>query len=345
MATGGTITTDGDWKIHRFNSNANFVADAQITDARIMLQGGGGGGAGGGGAGGMHREYTGITITPGTYAIVRGGYGAGNGSKTGRGGTGGSSTGLGYTSTGGGGGGRNYSSNGGSSQDGGPGGNGGGGGAWYSSAHRSYPGVGTDYNGGDNQNLYSATGAGAGSGSRSGVYPASSSNSGNGGAGTSTDILLPATETSAYYGGGGGGGNYYYYNTNAGGAGGGGAGKGYYQGNGTAGTHYLGGGGGGCGLSYTGGRGGYGTVIIAYDTNNEGDESGHMWMSLNFAIIAAVTLPALKLLQYADLLYRGILPGIRNWLFENLYYRWERKFYRKYPAHHLRALIRQGAIG
>ena len=60
-ATGGTITTDGDYKVHTFTSSSD---DFVITSATglglveyLIIGGGGGGGylaGGGGGAGGAH---------------------------------------------------------------------------------------------------------------------------------------------------------------------------------------------------------------------------------------------------------------------------------------------------
>ena len=101
-ATGGTITTSGNYKIHTFNSDTNFVV-TQAGNAEgggdkvsyIVVAGGGGSGryyGGGGGAGG-YREgkcssdpYTasplaatpcsGLTITAQTYPITVGGGGA-----------------------------------------------------------------------------------------------------------------------------------------------------------------------------------------------------------------------------------------------------------------------------
>ena len=56
-ATGGSIATSGDYKIHTFNSSATFaVSNAGRLHSMIVVGGGGGGGgsqAGGGGAGGM----------------------------------------------------------------------------------------------------------------------------------------------------------------------------------------------------------------------------------------------------------------------------------------------------
>ena len=45
-ATGGTITTDGDFKVHTFTSSGNFVISSVqgLGEAKILLVGGGGGG-------------------------------------------------------------------------------------------------------------------------------------------------------------------------------------------------------------------------------------------------------------------------------------------------------------
>ena len=57
MDNGGTITTDGDFKVHTFTSSGNFVVSSVqgLGEVRILLVGGGGGGGyvvGGGGGGG-----------------------------------------------------------------------------------------------------------------------------------------------------------------------------------------------------------------------------------------------------------------------------------------------------
>jgi hypothetical protein len=78
-ATGGTVTTSGGYKYHKFTSSGNFVVSNNGGNVDIMLvSGGGGGGAnrgGGGGAGGM-RTVTNIPVTAQTYSIV---VGAGSG--------------------------------------------------------------------------------------------------------------------------------------------------------------------------------------------------------------------------------------------------------------------------
>ena len=59
VASGGTETTSGDYKIHTFNSDANFVvtntfgSGTGATVSYVVVGAGGGGGGGGGGAGGF----------------------------------------------------------------------------------------------------------------------------------------------------------------------------------------------------------------------------------------------------------------------------------------------------
>ena len=104
-ATGGTIATSGDYKIHTFTSDSNFVVTCRGNSAGsnkvsyLVVAGGGGSGRyyGGGGGGGGYREgkapafdsYSasplvapdGLTVTDATYPITVGGGGAtGNGS-------------------------------------------------------------------------------------------------------------------------------------------------------------------------------------------------------------------------------------------------------------------------
>lgn len=108
-ATGGTITTDGDFRIHTFTSTGTFevlsAPDGQTLD--ILVQGGGSSGwafnnDGDGGAGGTANLHTGVTPTAGSSTITIGA--GGSGFETGAnntGNAGNSSSGLGFTSTGG----------------------------------------------------------------------------------------------------------------------------------------------------------------------------------------------------------------------------------------------------
>ena len=64
-ATGGTVTTDGDYKVHTFNSSGTFSVSQVGTDNTVqylVIAGGGGSVQGGGGAGG-YRTATGMTIS------------------------------------------------------------------------------------------------------------------------------------------------------------------------------------------------------------------------------------------------------------------------------------------
>ena len=85
-ATGGTITTDGNFKVHTFTSSGNFVVSSVqgLGEVKILVVGGGGGGAyyagGGGGAGGFS-EGTYILST-GTFVVSIGGGGTGKTSGT-----------------------------------------------------------------------------------------------------------------------------------------------------------------------------------------------------------------------------------------------------------------------
>jgi hypothetical protein len=92
-ATGGTITTDGDYKVHSFTGPGTFCvsyagsACGSNTVDYMVVAGGGGGGAGcasggGGGAGGLRKIYPnpatgGFPISASPYSITVGGGGAG----------------------------------------------------------------------------------------------------------------------------------------------------------------------------------------------------------------------------------------------------------------------------
>ena len=112
LPTGGTVTTDGTYRIHTFTSSGTFTT-AFNAGVELLLVGGGGGGAGtfagGGGAGGVVHDPSGATMTSGSYTITVGQGGLGglgwqniNGM---RGNTGTDTTAFGLTAKGGGGGG------------------------------------------------------------------------------------------------------------------------------------------------------------------------------------------------------------------------------------------------
>jgi hypothetical protein len=289
-ATGGTVATSGDYKIHTFNSSSNFVVsdagNAQGSNkvSYLIVAGGGGGGgslsgtnggAGGGGAGGFREGkspdggYTaspsvgpdGITLSVQTYPITVGA--GGSGTSGNRGTTGSNSTFSTITSAGGGGGGSRGPDS--SSGDGKNGGSGGGGG--HGSASSGSAGVGnnppTSPAQGSNGRAYPAPGGGGGGGAGQAGQPAPSTSPGGNGQPTSI------TGSAVTYAGGGAG-------SHGGGAGTGGSGGGGNAnasgGTGTAGTANTGGGGGSSGEggpgTTTGAAGGSGVVIIRYKYQN-----------------------------------------------------------------------------
>lgn len=250
-ATGGTITTDGDYKVHTFTSSGTFQITAGYEKVESLVVAGGGGATrsegGGGGAGGLVYTTPGSYYGIGSYTVTIGAGGAGNASDPGIGGQGGNSVFAAITATGGGGGG-------GGSNNGAVGGSGGGG---CGEGAQQTGGAGTASQGFAGGNGLSSTfNSGGGGGGAGGVGSnATSTAGGNGGAGASNSI----TGSPVTYAGGGGGGSQ---NTpGAGGAGGGGAGGGGAGSNGTANTG--GGGGGGQGAN-AGGNGGSGVVIVRY---------------------------------------------------------------------------------
>lgn len=285
VATGGTVTTSGIYKVHTFNADSNLVVSSAPSGSTIdllMVAGGGGGGAtsggncshGGGGAGGLVYR-TSETITAGTYPIVIGTGGAGciadgvspkanavNGNNT---------TFKGLTALGGGGANcgpynvRNASD----------GGSGGGGQHsdstpryWFGGAGLQPGSASGGFGSQGGEGPFSGTGnpcwTGGGGGGAGGVGANGTANAGGeGGIGRQYDI----SGTNVYYAGGGGGGGCGSSCTDkAGGLGGGGTGRGS-SGNGGNGTDGLGGGGGATFYTTNGssaGRGGTGVVIVRY---------------------------------------------------------------------------------
>ena len=292
-ATGGTITTSGNYKIHTFTGNGCF----QVTDAGgpsgsttvdYMIVGGGAGGgyngSGGGGAGGWRATagtgsgcYTAgpspltspvspMPVSVATYPVVVGGGGiAGTTPSPGpatAGGPGSVSSFNSIVSAGGGGGG------GPSPNDGIPGASGGGAGRAPGT-----PGAGNVPSttppqgnaGGTNGN---PGGAGAGGGAtavgQNGLPGAGPGVIGGAGGAGSTSCISGSPV--AYAGGGGGASDPYAGLGGAGGTGGGGGGGGCgpCATPGVSGTTNRGGGGGGGGNAKNGGAGGSGIVIIRY---------------------------------------------------------------------------------
>ena len=206
-ATGGTITTDGDYKVHTFTSSNTFTVTAVGADPTygdkveyLVVAGGGDGGAqhaGGGGAGGYRANgaYN-FTVSATSYPITVG--------TSSRYSNGGSSTFSTITSAGGG--------RGGSPGQYGPssGGSGGGGGSHGSTqggASGNSPSVSPSQGnsgGGANSNSPPRWGGGGGGGAGGGGAQGNASAGGTGGAAVQNDI----TGSSLYYAGGGGGHNH-----------------------------------------------------------------------------------------------------------------------------------------
>ena len=289
-ATGGTITTSGDFKIHTFTSSGTFTVTAGGTSdgsntVDYLVIGGGAGGAesvagGGGGAGGYRESFPnpatgGTPITAQAYPITVGSGGAANAS-------GANSVFSSITSAGGGVGG-GYLANG---TAGGSGG--GGGGTDGNSSSSTTGGAGntppvspSQGNSGGSTSTFptgvlgGSGGGGIGSvGSNAPTGPNSGSGAA-GGNGTASSINgSPVTRA-----GGGGAGNRSYDGPSSGagaggaaGPGGGGAGGGTNTNQGGNGTANTGGGGGGKGFGSFSpgatGAGGSGLVIIRYKYQN-----------------------------------------------------------------------------
>jgi hypothetical protein len=291
VATGGTITCCGDYKIHTFTADGCFSVSNAGTPAGsngvdyLVVAGGGGGGAdngGGGGAGGFREGYnpgsyiasplatTSLPVSITTYPITVGGGGTpGTYPPAISGGNGSNSVFSTITSTGGGGGGK-------VSTNANTGGSGGGAGSCSpgTNAAGNTPPVSPPQGqpGGNSPTGGNAIGGGGGGATQAGLdavrtapYPATNS---DGGAGATTSI----SGTPTAYAGGGGGGTQSALDAGQGGLGGGGDGSsdgpGIPNSNNPApsGTANTGGGGGG-GASPSGangGGGGSGIVIIRY---------------------------------------------------------------------------------
>ena len=284
QATGGTITTSGNCKIHTFTGPGTFcISSAAICAANnvvsYMVVAGGGGAAaghnevkaGGGGAGGF-REYkspvscytasplngnpggTAITVTASSYPVTVGAGGGGvktaclspiGNTNTTNASKGSNSVFSTITSTGGGQSGT-YGNSGGQ-----PGGSGGGRGTWTPPAANTGSGNTPPVsppqgNNGGCASPYPAPGGGGGGGATVAGGAASPTTGGAGGAGATTSISGSPT---AYAGGGGGGGNTVKGPGGSGGGGNGGrnspATPTAAEAYGTNGTTNTGGGGGG----------------------------------------------------------------------------------------------------
>jgi len=292
IATGGTITCCGDYKIHTFTSPGTFTVTQgsgalATVDYRIVAGGGAGGAvSGGGGAGGGHRTNypsgcSGIPVTTQGYPITVGAGGTAQASNFGNSGS--DSSALGITSTGGGGGGGGNDGPAPGDNTGRSGGSGGGGGGAGPDGSGANPGGSGNTppvsppqgnNGGPSAPSPASNtrhgGGGGGAGATGGTSP-TPNKGGNGGNGLANSITgSPVT----YAGGGGGGSRSPGFGPSgpraSGGSGGGGYGGGGPDGgaNGAAGGTNQGGGGGGgqyaSASGDTGSNGGSGIVIIRY---------------------------------------------------------------------------------
>lgn len=285
VATGGTITTDGDFKVHTFTSSGTFTiteagnpTGSTTVDYTVVAAGGSGGGSdagsarfggGGGGAGGFRQSFPnpatgGFPVAAQGYPITIGAGGAGVGQDT-QGNNGSPSIFSTITSTGGGGGGRDGGPSGTNGNSGGSGAGGGGAGGAGGAGNTpsvsppqgnpggSWPGA-PNPGGGQGGGGASAAGSSTGGGTTGGAP---------GGNGTANSI----TGSSVTRSGGGGGGSWpagTYTTAGAGGSGGGGNGASASVAA-QAGTANTGGGGGGAGGGgATSGAGGSGVVVIRY---------------------------------------------------------------------------------
>ena len=290
-ATGGTITTSGDFKIHTFTGPGSFCvscagnAVGSNTVSYIVVAGGGGTGRGsGGGAGGFReglglndsytgsplRSPTGVPVTATTFPITVGAGGAGSAAGSGDNGTCGSPSIFSTITSAGGGKGSDY----------GPSGTPGGSGSGVGSAGPGAGGNGNDppvappqgNKGGDHPGPhttnYSASGGGGAGGAGT---DAPNPNVGTaGGAGVTTCITASPV---GYAGGGGGsvigpGGTAGAAGPGGGGVGNAGTGSPYAGAPGTVNTGGGAGGGSGsnpsAGTSGGGGNGGSGIIVIRY---------------------------------------------------------------------------------
>lgn len=278
VATGGSISRDGDYLVHTFTgSDSLIVQSLSSTPAYnnleyLLVAGGGGGGgsqgnAGGGGGAGAGGFLAGFLVpSTNTYPIVIGSGGTTSGFNDGSNGS--NTTFNSLTSIGGGGGKRAGNSGNGLS-------GGSGGGVSYNGAGGATGGAGTagqGNKGGDSPNQLNIPGTGGGGAGVAGgnVTTAAGALPGIGGNGLTSSI----TGISTYYAGGGGGGAFNDVTVQSGAIGGlGGGGNGGSGGPGTltsptSGTANTGGGGGGGGSNpsagTSGASGGSGIVIVRY---------------------------------------------------------------------------------
>ena len=294
-ATGGTVTTDGNYKVHTFTGDGCFVVSSvgnpagSISVDYLVVAGGGAGssgaGGGGGGAGGFREGYnpgsycasplatSALPVSATTYPITVGSGGSASPNLGGPGGGGSNSVFSTITSAGGGG-------TGAFKQNGLPGGSGGGASSRADGCGPQIGGTGNtppvsppQGNSGGNAEAPDGTGlndSGGGGGGAGGAGRVGNvtcdPQAGPGGVGATTYI----SGSSTTYAGGGGGGRCANAGSGLGGPGGGGKG-GSPNNTSVAGTANTGGGGGGAREECTsngGSNGGKGIVIIRYKFQN-----------------------------------------------------------------------------
>jgi len=286
VASGGIVTTYGDYKVHTFNTSGIFEINelGSFGQVDVLVIGGGGGGgtgasSGGGGAGGF-RAFPTTVVTQQSYNIIVGSGGSQNSNGNP------SSFGDLFSSSGGGAGGNGSGYSGGS---GGGGGRRGPGNNNYQYHHGAAGNIGnytpSEGNSGADGSMgigpdgWGAGGGGGGAGS-GGHTPTSGSWGGNGGSGLANTWRTGSSELRAGGGGGGSGTDYSGADTGGvGGSGGGGHGDHSDYCCPAVGTHHnsggmdavinTGSGGGGAGYGYVlgqtiGGNGGSGIVIVRY---------------------------------------------------------------------------------
>jgi len=287
VATGGTITCCGDYKIHTFTSPGTFcvsavgnAAGSNSVDYLVLAGGAAGGGeiGGGGGAGGYREGYnpgsytasplatSALPVCASPYPITVGGGGS-TGPRFTAAPSGSPSIFSTITSAGGGGGTSYY---GGTAGSGGSGGGAGGNSGCGGSGNTPPVSPPQGQNGGNANPTYnSGTHGGGGGGAGEAGSPASAGGGDESGGDGVTSSINGSAVTRG--GGGGGAGGPQDGSAGVGGAGGGGAAGPFPGGTGTPGTANTGGGGGGaaypngCNVMGTGGSG---IVIIRYKYQN-----------------------------------------------------------------------------
>jgi len=304
-ATGGTIVTSGDFKIHSFTGDGCFVVSeggnnrgSNKVDYLVVAGGAGGGhdGGGGGGAGGFRLgsdvackpalAASALPVSAQTYPVTVGAGGNGGTGPTTKGSPGSNSVFSTITSAGGGGGGSNST---GPSNDGVSGGSGGGSTCTESSPASNPGGSGNTppvsppqgNDGGDcvhnGPTIQGGGGGGAGAAGENGQHSPFIDGSGGNGSTVTTifgNAPQPFYSNCGVYAGGGGGGSNNTPTGGTAGSGGGAAGapNGGAAGSGTA--NSGGGGGGGPGSNgptspaRKGGAGGKGVVLLRYKFQN-----------------------------------------------------------------------------